>query len=115
MISAITPINLVVIALAGWLNRHQGSVIDYLIAENRILKEQLGDRRIRFSDRQRIQLAVKARILGRQLLNEMDTLVTPGTACLASNTRRQEVELQVERAAKAQSRAGIHGLGHAYD
>ena len=33
-----------VIALAGWLNRQQQAVIDYIIEENRVLKEQLDDR-----------------------------------------------------------------------
>ena len=32
---------LAVIALAGWLNRHQQVVIDYLVEENRVLKNQL--------------------------------------------------------------------------
>jgi len=68
-----------VISLAGWLNSHQQTHIDYLMAENRVLKEQLGDQRIRFTDKQRLCLAVKAKKLGRQILNEIDTLVTPDT------------------------------------
>jgi hypothetical protein len=39
MSNAIQPFHLLVIALAGWLNRHQQAVIDYLIEENRVLKE----------------------------------------------------------------------------
>jgi transposase InsO family protein len=39
----------------------------------------LGDRRLHFTDRQRRRLAVKAKVLGRELLNEIDTLVTPDT------------------------------------
>ena len=42
MSNAIQPFHLLVIALAGWLNRQQQVVIDYLIEENRVLKEQLG-------------------------------------------------------------------------
>ena len=38
---------IIVVTLAGWLNREQQLVIDYLVAENEILKEHLGDRRIR--------------------------------------------------------------------
>jgi hypothetical protein len=41
MSNVIQPFNLLVIALAGWLNRHQQEVIDYLMEENRVLKEQL--------------------------------------------------------------------------
>ena len=41
MTHVMQPFYLLVIALAGWLNRHQQVVIDYLIEENRVLKEQL--------------------------------------------------------------------------
>ena len=41
MSNVIQPFHLLVIALAGWLNRHQQEVIDYLMEENRVLKEQL--------------------------------------------------------------------------
>lgn len=73
------PFHLLVIALAGWLNRHQQAVIEYLIEENRVLKEQLEGQRLRFSDEQRIRLAMKAKVLGRRLLDELETLVTPDT------------------------------------
>ena len=47
--------------------------------ENRVLKEQLEGQRLRFTDEQRIRLAVKAKVLGRRLLDELETLVTPDT------------------------------------
>ena len=56
MTHVIQPFHLLVIALAGWLNRHQQAVIDYLIEENRVLKEQLEGKRLRFTDEQRIRL-----------------------------------------------------------
>ena len=68
MTHVIQPFHLLVISLARWLNRQQQSVIDYLIEENRVLKEQLGDRRLRFTDRQRRRLAVKAKVVERKLL-----------------------------------------------
>ena len=37
--------------VAGWLQRHQQQVITYLIEENRILKAQLGGRRLRLTPR----------------------------------------------------------------
>ena len=46
---------------AGWVNRHQQEVIEYLQEENRGLREQLGGKRLRFTDQQRRRLAVKAR------------------------------------------------------
>lgn len=64
-------IHLLVIALTGWLSRHQQAVIDCLIEENRVLKDQLEGQRLRFSDEQRIRLAVKAKVLGRRLLDEI--------------------------------------------
>lgn len=79
MTNVMQPFHLLVIAFAGWLNRQQQTVIDYFIEENRVLKEQLGDRRLQFTDRQRRRLAVKAKALGREGLNEIDTLVTPDT------------------------------------
>lgn len=54
--------------LAGWVNRRQLEVIDYLKEENRILKERLGGHRIQFTDVERRRLARKARTLGRKVL-----------------------------------------------
>jgi len=59
MTIALHPFQLLVIALAGWLSRHQQAFIDYLIEENRVLKDQLDGHRLRFTDEQRIRLAVK--------------------------------------------------------
>jgi len=79
MTNVIQPFHFLVISLAGWLNRHQQVVIDYLIEENRVLKEQLEGQRLQFTDDQRIRLAVKAKALGRRLLDQLETLVTPDT------------------------------------
>jgi hypothetical protein len=54
-------------------------VIEYLRAESRVLREQLGNRRVLFNDDQRCRLAVRAKRLGRKLLAEVATLVTPDT------------------------------------
>jgi hypothetical protein len=64
------------IALAGWINHHQYQVIDYLREENRLLREQLGERRLRFNDDQRRRLAAKAKALGHRLMKEMTPIVT---------------------------------------
>jgi transposase InsO family protein len=79
MTNVIQPFHLLVIALAGWLNRQQQAIIGYLVEENRVLKDKLEGQRLRFTDAQRRRLAVKAKVLGRQLLNEIETLVTPDT------------------------------------
>src|SRR2546427_10243387 len=73
------PLRFVFVALAGWINQQQRDVIDYLQEENRALREQLGPRRLRFSDDQRRRLAAKAKTLGRRVLRDMATIVTPDT------------------------------------
>jgi hypothetical protein len=70
---------LLLIVLAGWLNRQQRQIIEYLITENQVLKEKSGRKRILLSDDQRRRLAVKGRVLGRKVLREVVTIVTPGT------------------------------------
>jgi hypothetical protein len=65
--------------LLGWLQREQSDVIDYLREENRILKMQLGPRRLRLTEADRRRLARRGARLGRRLLREVATLVTPDT------------------------------------
>ncbi len=56
---------------AGWVNRSQQDVIEYLQAENRVPREQLGDGRLLFSDAQRSRLAARAKAIGRKGLFEI--------------------------------------------
>jgi putative transposase len=72
------PLQLLLMIFAGWVNRRQLDVIEYLQEENRVLKEHLGGRRIRLTATERRRLARKAHALGRKVLNELRTLVTPG-------------------------------------
>src|SRR5919109_3201154 len=72
-------LHLLLAMLAGWLQRHQQQVITYLQEENRVLKAQLGGRRLRLTDTDRRRLAALAHPLGRQRLKEVATLVTPET------------------------------------
>jgi putative transposase len=64
---------------AGWVNGHQQAVIEYLQAENQALREQLGKKRIRWTDTQRRRLAEKAKAVGRSALHQLGTVVTPDT------------------------------------
>jgi hypothetical protein len=50
-----------VLTVAGWVNRHQDDLIDYLREENRILREQRGPRTLRLTDAQRRRLAVRGK------------------------------------------------------
>jgi hypothetical protein len=72
-------LHLLIVMVAGWLQRHQQQVITYLLAENRALKAQFGDRRLRLTDNERQQLAALAYPLGRKRLKGIATLVTPDT------------------------------------
>src|SRR6516165_2888476 len=46
---------------------------------NRVLREQLGGKRLRFNDDQRRRLAVRAKKLSWRMLPEVRTIVTPAT------------------------------------
>ena len=65
-------------ALSGWLDHQQQDVIAYLI-EDRTLRSQLPGRRLRLSDEQRRRLARRGRRLGRRVLTQVATIVTPDT------------------------------------
>src|SRR5882762_629267 len=73
------PFSFVVVTVAGWMSRHQQEVISYLIEENRVLREQMGNRRLKFNDDQRRRLAAKAKKLGRKMLGQVATIAAPET------------------------------------
>ena len=75
----LTLLSFIITCVAGCLNQHQQRAIDYLIEENRVLREQLGGRRLRFIDDQRRRLAARAKDLSRRVLAELATIVTPET------------------------------------
>jgi len=79
MFPLLQSVQMLLLMFAGWVNRHQLDVIEYLQEENRVLKERMGGRRLRFTDAERRRLARKAQALGRNVLNEIETLVTPDT------------------------------------
>ncbi len=73
------PLRFLVFMMAGWMNRRQQDVIAYLQEENRVLREQLGGKRLRFTDDQRRRLAAKAQSIGRQRLLEFASIAQPDT------------------------------------
>jgi transposase len=122
---------------AGWVNRSQQDVIEYLHAENRVLREQLGGGRLLFADGQRRRLALRAKAIGREGLFELGTLVAPDTLLRwcrrliakkydGSRTRgpgrpktAAEIERRILRMARNNPRWGytrihgaLHNLGH---
>ena len=79
MSTPIQPVTLLVVAIAGWIQREQQAAIVYLLEENRVLKTRLRGRKLRFTDDERCRLAVKGKELGRKLLAEVASIVTPET------------------------------------
>ncbi len=73
------PLQFLLLVFAGWVNRRQLEVIDYLKEENRILREQLHGRRLRFTDEQRRRLAVRGKAVGRRVLTQISSLLEPDT------------------------------------
>jgi transposase InsO family protein len=73
------PLALLVLLFAGWVNRQQQAVIEYLLEENRVLRAAHARRRLRLTDDQRRRLAVKGKVLGRRRLAGIAGIVTPDT------------------------------------
>jgi hypothetical protein len=65
--------------MTGWLDRREREALAYLVEENRLLRQQLGGRRLRFTDDDRRRLAMGAHRLGRAALRDLATVVTPDT------------------------------------
>jgi len=79
----------VLITLVGWMNERQQQIIEYLREENRVLREQLGGRRLWFNDVQRRRLAVKAKALGRRTsFRDLDHYHAGDIVGMASGTDR---------------------------
>jgi hypothetical protein len=70
----LNPFRFLLISVAAWMNQQQQFAIDYLREGNRILKEQLGCRRLRLNVDQRRRLAAKAKRLTRSVLAEVEKL-----------------------------------------
>src|SRR5437762_9413786 len=70
---------MVLSVLTGWLERREREAIAYLVEENRVLRRQLGGRRLRLTDDDRRRLAARAYRVGRAALREIATIATPDT------------------------------------
>src|SRR6202521_6467260 len=72
-------LSFLLVIVSGWVHRHQLIVIEFLQTENRLLKDRLRGKRIRFTDAERALLARKAKAVGRKALLELETIVSPDT------------------------------------
>jgi transposase InsO family protein len=75
----VSTIQMLLLVLTGWLDRREQEALAYLVEENRLLRRQLGGRRLRLTDEDRRRLAVRAFRVGRRALREIATIVTPDT------------------------------------
>ena len=73
------PFQWFVVAVCAWLHREQTDLIAFLREENRVLKSRLSGQRLRFDDDERRRLGELGHRLGRRLLAQVTTLVTPDT------------------------------------
>ncbi len=73
------PLQFLILMVSSWLNRRQHAAIEYLRAENRVLRARLGPKRLRFTDAERRQPAEKGKALGRKALAEVASLASPET------------------------------------
>ena len=100
MSTVLDPCRFLLFSVAGWMNQRELQAIDYLKEENRVLREQLGDRRLRLTDDQRRRLAAKAKVLGRKLLQEVATITTQETLLAWHRPlKAEEIEALVVRMA----------------
>lgn len=76
---ALRPLHFLLAWFATLCSRRLMQENEYLKTENRLLRQQLGTRRLRFSDADRRELASKALALGRKALARLVTIVTPDT------------------------------------
>ena len=66
MTKSLDPFRFLLIALSGWMNQQQLQLIDYLREENRVLREQMGKKRLRFNDDQPRRLTGRSQGIGKQ-------------------------------------------------
>ena len=72
-------LQVLIVMIAGWINRHQQQVIAYLQEEDRMLNAKLGNQRIRCTDAAWRRLAALTFPLGRKRLKALAALAIPDT------------------------------------
>jgi putative transposase len=72
-------LTLLVASMACWLERQSAAQIEYLKAENRVLRSRLGPRRIIFTDAERRTLGTLAKQIRIKALRGLEPLVSPAT------------------------------------
>ena len=73
------PLQFLAAWIGVWLGRVLQAQVDYLKAENLILREKLGTKRARLTDAERRRLAMLGKALGRKGLAAIATIASPET------------------------------------
>jgi hypothetical protein len=90
----LNPFRFLLIAVCGWMNQQQLQWIDYLREENRVLREPMGQRRLRFNDDQRRRLAVRAKGLGSRLHRRLIAQKYDGNGRRGCGRPRKSTEIE---------------------
>jgi len=109
-------LSFLILVAAGWINRDQQKIIDYLLEENRVYQELLEKRRPRFSDDQRRRLAIKAKALDANVRKQIANIASPDTLMgwfrlrsgpsAGSSLPRNTMDLLLRRAQDLRQNAG---------
>jgi hypothetical protein len=97
-----SALQMVLVVLTGCLDRQERQALAYVMEENRVLRRQLGQQRLQFTDADRRPLAVRGHRLGRQVLRQIATIVTPDTIL-------RHRQLIVRKWTYPNTRSGRHG------
>jgi putative transposase len=100
----VAALRLMLMAVTGWWSDQRQAAVAYLIQENRILRAQLGGRRLRLTDEDRRRLARCGHRLGRRRLSQVATIVTPDTIL------RWHRQLIAQKWTYARGRSGRSGV-----
>ena|SRR6187549_396650 len=89
---------MLLLSVISWLDREEREILAYLIEENRVLRRQLGGRRLRLTDDDRRQLGARAYRLGRAgTAQGRDDRHARHVAPLAPPAHRTQMDLRQER------------------
>jgi hypothetical protein len=66
MTKSLDPFRILLITVCGWMNQQQLQLIGDLREENRVLREPLGQRRLRFNNDQRRRMGGEGKGIGKQ-------------------------------------------------
>ena len=73
------PLQFLAAWIGVWLGRVLQEQVDYLKAENHLLREKLGTKRLRLTDAERRRLAMLGKTVGRKGLAAIATIASPET------------------------------------